>query len=1474
MVWTIAGLYLFIIIALRVSAVQHFIGTEIASAISDKFGTKVQVGRVDLGLLNRIIIDDVCFYDQSNKLMLKAARLSVKLELIPLTQGRISINSAQLFSFRAALYQTSSTAKPNYQFVLDSLASKDTTTKSPLDLRINTFIARRGAILYDRYDLPATHGKLNSNHLNISDLNAQVILKKLSDDSLNINVKRLSLKEASGLVVDDVRLKFEANKDHCLLSGFRLQMPATDIRIDSAGATYKYEEDKFIPATLQFNGILKRSMITPYDLRSFVTNMSTIKSPVYISTSVYGTSTQLRIKYLNVTSPAYGIKLAGNGSLSNWSGLSPNYYARINQLDISPEGVADVYKVVAGKTKPQPKVLTNVGRIVFEGELGGVGRNIYGKGTFNTGIGDAELSCGLRKNGGFRLSIVTSHINIGKLTDNKNFGGISASLSLNGKLRHNKVTAVNAKGNIFNFDYNKYTYRNIVVDGMYNNNDFNGMVSMDDPNGNVNIKGEMNLSNVLKQIKLTASVKHLNPAALKMTNKWGNKIFNGNLTVNFSAKGVNDAIGFIDLKDFNMTSSNTRYQLESLRIEAKKKNGTHVMTLNSDFAHAELSGNFDLATISHSITNFVGRELPTLPGWPAVVKDARHNTFTLNAEVSKSDWINSIFGIPLQLNQPMTVSGYIDDKQKKIQVEANIPSFDYDDSHYENAILSIANPDDTLSCNIGVKKFMTNNHHFDLDVTANAIDNRLTTVLSWTNNRRKRFDGKIVSEAQFFRNDAGKPAASINVLPSHIRINDTIWNMRPSHIDYAAKVLTVNDFTMEHNQQHIIINGVGSSLSSDSLIVDLHDADVQYILDVVNFHAVEFSGLASGKIFVASAFGKPAASAMLNIRDFKFENGRMGVLHANARWNQKEKQIDINAIADDAPTGMTSINGYVSTSRSYIDLDIAPHQTNIEFMNSFLGSVMDNMQGRTSGDLRLYGPLSDINLTGEIVVNGETKVKSLNTVYQLRNDTIRMIPDEIEFRHAPIYDRDNHVAYIDGNVHHKHLTNLSYDLNVSTAGLLCYDYTDFDDSNFYGTIYAAGNVGIHGKNSLVNIDVNVTPKRNSIFVYNAANPDAITNQKFISWNNKTDSLSLKNAHNSNGTEEEEEEEEEKDNDVPTNIFLNFLINCNQNATLKVLMDNNAKDYIALNGDGVIRASYYNKGAFNMFGTYTVDHGIYKMTIQKIIHKEFQFKQKGTIVFGGDPYEAALDLQAIYTVNSASLSDLNVGNSFSSNNVKVNCIMNLTGQPRKPVVNFDLDLPTVNADEKQMIRSIINSEEDMNQQVLYLLGIGRFYTQGTNNASTSSAATNAQTNQTTLAMQSLLSGTISSQISNMLSSFVNNNKWNFGANISTGNEGWNNAEYEGLLSGRLLNNRLLINGQFGYRDNAATTTTSFVGDFDIQYLLTPNGNFAIKAYNQANDRYFTQSTLNTQGIGLVIKKDFNGLRDLFNFSKKSKKGKKK
>ena len=204
------------------------------------------------------------------------------------------------------------------------------------------------------------------------------------------------------------------------------------------------------------------------------------------------------------------------------------------------------------------------------------------------------------------------------------------------------------------------------------------------------------------------------------------------------------------------------------------------------------------------------------------------------------------------------------------------------------------------------------------------------------------------------------------------------------------------------------------------------------------------------------------------------------------------------------------------------------------------------------------------------------------------------------------------------------------------------------------------------------------------------------------------------------------------------------------------------------------------------------------------------------------------------------------------NTHVNCLLHIGGTLDAPTVAFNLELPQGTEEEKAVLRSYTSTEEQMNLQFIYLLGLGKFYTPDM-----------AQSNVGTSNMESLISSTISGQINNLLSGIISNENWNLASNIRAenmmtgandlGGDNWENMEIEGILEGRLLDNRLLINGNFGYRDNPMYAS-NFIGDFDIRYLL--KGGFSLKGYNKTNDRYFSKTSLTTQGVGLVFQRDFD------------------
>lgn len=1446
-IWTLIGLYTAIIILLHIPSIQTYIGGCVADALCDKFGTKVKVGRVDLGFINRLILDDSYMQDKNGEQMLRVSRISVKINLLALANGQIEITSAQFFGLLANLYKATPEAKPNFQFVVDALASKDSTKqKTPLDLQINSLIIRNGEISYRVLSRPSRPGKFSADDINARNISAHIIINRITDDSLNVKVKRIAFDERCGFKLKSLSLSAIACRTKTKIENFKLELPATLIQIPSLQASYRMKNGQIEMPTLQFAGSIKAPYISPSDLAVFVPTLTRLNMRPALDIQFNGTGSSLTVKKISINTTDGSLQLVANGGVKNYP-ANPSWYTNIDQLKAGQQAISNIYAVATGKNAPN--IIERLGNVQITGYAGGDKKNIASEGKLNTSPGNLTLAFDKR---GDKITahMETVRFDIGSLVNDNKLGHISANLNVHGSSKDNFA----AQGRVYDFDYNGYKYRSLNLNATYRNKRLEGKANIDDPNVQLTAIGTFVNNGAKPNLQLKANIAHFEPNTLRLTDKWQQTAFAANIACDIKGSDINNADGSIELHNFAMRGPETEYNINNVSVKTGYNNGNHFLDVDSDFGTIDINGHFSYNTIVRSVLNMVAAKLPTIPG--LTHKPQREfNDFTLNASLNSTEWMNHLLGIPLEIHRPLNISGEIDDKNEKINLWCDVPSFTFNGNRFSDAFVNVESPSDTLKADIRIKKLADRGKYMALHLNAGASDNHLNTSLSFSNNERHPLKGIINSSTVFAKDEEGVSTAYIDVLPSRATIGDTTWHVAPSSIIYSKNKLQVNSFSVSHDNQMLAINGTATKSENDSLLVTLNDIDVSYVLNLVNFHSVDFLGMASGEARIAGAFSeKPLLSADVIVKDFKFETGRMGTLYANVGYNHEEGNIEINAVAKDEDNRWTDINGYVSPKHNYIDLAIDAHRTRAEFMESFCGSFMDNVNADINGNVNVVGPLNNINLVGKAVVDGSVRLSALNTTYWMRGDSVTFVPDEIKFKGDTLYDRNGNIGIMTGSIYHKHLTNLSYALKVKAKNLLAYDTHSFGDNTFYGTAYVTGDCDIKGKSGEVVIDIDAVPEKNSILVYNAADQSSIGSTDFITWKD-------------NNVEETDSTDTEHNNkvDISTNIRLNFLINCNPNATLKLIMDEKTGDYITLNGDGVLRASYFNKGSFDIYGNYIVDHGVYKLTIQNIIKKDFTFQKGGSISFGGDPYNAALNLKALYVLNSVSLADLNIGRSFSNNNVRVNCLMNITGNPNSPKVDFDLDMPNMSNDIKQMVYSLLNAEEEKNQQVLYLLAVGRFMAQNNNNNATGETP---QYSQTSLAMQSFLSGTISQQLNSVLSNVINSSNWNFGANISTGTEGFNNAEYEGMLSGSLLNNRLLFNGQFGYRDNA-NATTSFIGDFDLKYLLFPNGNLAINVYNKTNDRYFTRNSLNTQGLGVIMKKDFTRISDLFFWRKKEK-----
>ena len=173
LVWGIIGLHIGIYFLLNIPSVQGKMASIISNELRKVLKTEISVGHIELGLFNRLHVENVLLKDLEGEEMLNVHRLSARFEWKPLLDGRIVINSIQLIGFDVHLKKENPEAIPNFQFVLDAFASKDTLQEpTNLDLRINSVLINRGKVSYDVLSEPETPGKFNVSHIGINDLSA------------------------------------------------------------------------------------------------------------------------------------------------------------------------------------------------------------------------------------------------------------------------------------------------------------------------------------------------------------------------------------------------------------------------------------------------------------------------------------------------------------------------------------------------------------------------------------------------------------------------------------------------------------------------------------------------------------------------------------------------------------------------------------------------------------------------------------------------------------------------------------------------------------------------------------------------------------------------------------------------------------------------------------------------------------------------------------------------------------------------------------------------------------------------------------------------------------------------------------------------------------------------------------------------------------------------------------------------------
>lgn len=1440
--------------------VQRHVAIVLATELENHIGSRVELGNVHWLFPNDIVIDSLTVDDQEGEQLLSVKRIAAKIEWRPLIkQGSISIRNIRLFAPSINIYKDTPEDEMNYQFLVDAFSKKHKKEKTAkLDLRINSLLIRRANMRYDVRSEVTTPGMLNPSHITISDLSTMLSLKTLTNDSISVILRNMKCIEQSGLHIDDLYLRLVGNHYGATLANFRLKLPHSTLALDTIWASYM--PDNFAQS-LVVKGALLPSHITPADLQCLLPAAKKITESIHISGEVIGNATHINVKQLALRTHNRDLALKAHVTTGFKNPQQRYTDIDLQSLTITPELWSlfeaqwpEAYKLI-------PTEAMCIGNITASAtaHLSTTNKHISLKA--HTDAGDIETNIKIDDKKQYKAHINGTHIDVTRIIPTSpltrtnialqtegtyNQKAPEGSLPLSGTL---SATATNTivRG---------YAYRKLMLEGKYAPQKYEGRATLNDPNGALFIEGSYTHNTDVPDYtikKLQADSMDLH--AMRLINIHEGKQFSLKLEGDIHGNNLEQLTGKVILDSLTMHDEGSNYLIKQITLISGEPDQKLLALHIEDIADISINGSFNWSSLHHSLMQHLHNSTPSLCYEEEHEHEPQQNLCIINGSIYDAKPIEKLLLIPISIEKDIDFNVLLNDYKEQLEFNAIIPQLTYQGQQFNKAGLSCKANSNKAHLQIEGIIETGENSSIRTALSLIAQDDNAILGVQWNSKPEQEFDGALHTHITL-----GNKKLHIATDSSHAVINGSRWDLTPFEATLSKEHITVNNFRFDHNNQYLTIDGSIGQHSTDNLCIGLNEIDLDYLLTLIKLKGISFGGKISGQLYASDLYtSTPYLDAKIKAKDLSFCQGILGDATAHAWWNCDSTRLEFIADVNEVSTRTTQIEGYANGDRLHIGIDA--DSTNLAFLNGLLGNFMHGIEGNATGRIVVGGPMDAIDLNGNLYADAKLTVTSTNVEYKF-TDSLYISPGIIAFNGLQAYDHLGNQAKLNGTVTHEALKDFAYDLNIAAQNILGIDLPDTGDDNFYTTIYGTGTINISGSPTQpLNIAIQANPEKNSLFALNIGEKSGASSESFITFRDaqQTDATTTKEDESTTTLESTTQSAEQ------TTISINTSIT--PDATLKLVMNQAVDDHINASGSGELRINIVGDD-INLFGTYTVTRGFYRLSLQDVINKNFEIVEGSTVTFEGDPMTAKLDITASHTVSYVPLKDLSAE---ATGNVRVNCLLSIKGTLSAPDLTFSLELPQGTEEQKSLLRSYTSTEEQTNLQFIYLLGLGKFYTMDLAQQELEGGATGT--------MESFISTTISGQINNLLSSIISNDNWNFASNIRTENlmgqqgeiesptatgTGFENMEIEGMLEGRMLNNRLLINGNFGYRDNPMYAS-NFIGDFDLRYMLT--NDLSVKWYNKTNDRYFSKTALNTQGIGLLFQHDFDYI---FPRNKKTKK----
>lgn len=172
------------------------------------------------------------------------------------------------------------------------------------------------------------------------------------------------------------------------------------------------------------------------------------------------------------------------------------------------------------------------------------------------------------------------------------------------------------------------------------------------------------------------------------------------------------------------------------------------------------------------------------------------------------------------------------------------------------------------------------------------------------------------------------------------------------------------------------------------------------------------------------------------------------------------------------------------------------------------------------------------------------------------------------------------------------------------------------------------------------------------------------------------------------------------------VTLDLNVHVTPDAHFELIFDPTIGDIMAGRGVGDIEMSVSQAGDFRMLGQVELVDGDYLFTLRNVVNKRFEVVPGGRISWYGDPFDATLDVQAMYRVRAPLYDIMFEKNEAYKKRVPVDVVMHLREKLLNLENGFEVRLPSVDDNIRTQVNSVLSTEQELNKQVFALIVLNR------------------------------------------------------------------------------------------------------------------------------------------------------------------------